>query len=93
VNAHVDSSSNKISNSEDSYDPNTESVQSDIESVHPYADADTQQRPKWAQTTLQDAMDLIGDPTNTRRTRSNFEEPTISLTAIEPFPFRNIFLV
>jgi hypothetical protein len=27
-----------------------------------------QQRPKWAHTTLQDARDLVGDPTDLRRT-------------------------
>jgi hypothetical protein len=51
------------------------------------------QRPKWAQTTLQDARDLVGDPTNTRRTRSDFEEPPIALTTTEPLPSRHIFLV
>jgi hypothetical protein len=61
--------------------------------VHPYADAEPQQRPKWAQTTLQDEIDLVGDPADTRRTRSNFEEPLISLTATKPFPFKDIFLV
>jgi hypothetical protein len=61
--------------------------------VHPYADAKPQRRPKWNQTSLQDAGDLVGDPTNTRRTRSNFEEPPIALTSTEPFPSRHIFLV
>jgi hypothetical protein len=69
---------------EDSDDPNTGSVQS-------YANLE--QRPKWAHTTLQDAGDLVGDPTHTRRTRSDFEEPPIALTATKPFPSRNIFLV
>jgi hypothetical protein len=70
-----------------------ESLHSYAESVHPYVDADPEQRPNWAQTTLQDARDLVGDPVNTRRTRSDLEEPPISLTSIEPFPSRHIFLV
>jgi hypothetical protein len=47
----------------------------------------------WALTTLQHAGDLIGDPTDTRRTRSNFEEPPIALTATEPLPSKHLFLV
>jgi hypothetical protein len=46
-----------------------------------------------AQTTLQDAGDLIGDRADTRRTRSDFEEPPVALTATEPFPSRHLFLV
>jgi hypothetical protein len=61
--------------------------------VHPYADAEPEQRPKWAQPTLQDAGDLVGDPTDTRRTRSDFEEPPLALTATEPFPPMHLFLV
>jgi hypothetical protein len=45
------------------------------------------------QTTLQDAQDLVGDPTDTRRTQYDFEEPPLSFTSTEPFPPRNIFLV
>jgi hypothetical protein len=61
--------------------------------VHPDADVEPEKRPKWAQTTLQDAGDLVGDPTDTRRTRSDFEEPPLALTSTEPFPPRHIFLV
>jgi hypothetical protein len=43
--------------------------------------------------TLQDALDLIDDPVDTRRTRYDFEEPPFSLTSTEPFPSRHIFLV
>jgi hypothetical protein len=68
-------------------------VQSNAKSEHPDADAEPEQRPKWAQTTLQDAGDLVSDPVDTRRTQSDFEEPPIALTAIEPFPSRHIFLV
>jgi hypothetical protein len=50
-------------------------------------------RPNWAQTTLQDAQDLIGDPTDTRRTQSDLEDPPLSLTTTKPFPPRHIFLV
>jgi hypothetical protein len=61
--------------------------------VHPDADAEPEQRPKWAKTTLQDAGDLVGDPADTRRTRSDFEEPPLALTTTEPLPPRHIFLV
>jgi hypothetical protein len=37
--------------------------------------------------------DLVGDPTDTRRTRSDFEDPPVALTATEPFPSKHIFLV
>jgi hypothetical protein len=65
----------------------------DAESEHPDAVAEPKQRPKWAQTTLQAAGDLVGDPVDTRRTRSDFEEPPIALTATEPFPSIHLFLV
>jgi hypothetical protein len=47
--------------------------------------------PKWVHNTLQDARDLVGDPVDTRRTRSDFEENPIALTATELFPSRHIF--
>jgi hypothetical protein len=71
--AHVDSSSDEIFYSKDSYDLDTESVQSNAESVHPDRDAELEKRPKWTKTTLQDAGDLVGDPANTKRNRSDFE--------------------
>jgi hypothetical protein len=61
--------------------------------VHVNVDVELEPRPKWAQTTLQDAGDLVGDLADTRRTRSNFEDPPLALTANEPFPPRHIFLV
>jgi hypothetical protein len=79
--------------SKDSYDPNIESVQLDVESVHPYADVEPEPRPKCAQTTLQDIVDLVGDPTDTRRNRYDCEEPHISITSTKPLPPRHIFLV
>jgi hypothetical protein len=88
--AHAESSSEKSSDSEDS---NIDLVQLDAESVHQDVDAEPQQRPKWAQTTLQDAGDLVGDAVDTRRIRSDFEEPPIALTATEPLPSRHHFLV
>jgi hypothetical protein len=91
--AHDDSSSDESYDSEDSGDPNTESVLSDAESMHANADVEPEQRPKWAKTTPQDARDLVGDPTDTRRTRSDFEEPPLALTATELMPPRHIFLV
>jgi hypothetical protein len=41
--------------------------------------------PTWAQKTLQDAGELIGDPADTRRTRSQFFWAPQDLAAIEPF--------
>jgi hypothetical protein len=61
--------------------------------VHVDADAEPEMSPKWAKTTLKDAGDLVGDPAHTRRTRSDFEEPPLALTASEPMPPRHIFLV
>jgi hypothetical protein len=37
--------------------------------------------------------DLVGDPTDTRRTRSDFKEPPLALTTTEPMPPKHIFLV
>jgi hypothetical protein len=87
--AHVDSSSNEISDSLDSYDSDTYSVQSE----HPDVVVELEQRPKWAQTTLQDVGDLVGDPADTRRTRYDFKEPPITLTTTEPFLSMHLFLV
>jgi hypothetical protein len=50
--AHDDSSSDEIYDLEDSDDPDMESVQLDAESMHPYAHAEPEKRPKWAHTTL-----------------------------------------
>jgi hypothetical protein len=91
--AHADSSSDEISDSKDLYDPDTKLVQSNADSTHPYVDAELEKRPKWAKTSLQDVGDLVGDPTDTRRTRSNFKEPPLALTSIEPMPTKNILLV
>jgi hypothetical protein len=38
------------------------------------------QRPKWARSTLQEVGDLVGDPANPRRMRSQFEEPPHAVT-------------
>jgi hypothetical protein len=91
--AHADSCLDKSSDLEDSDDSDLDSVHLDVESENPDAVAKPDQRPKWAHTTLQDVGDLVSDPVNTRRTRSDFEEPPIALTATEPFPSRHIFLV
>jgi hypothetical protein len=40
--------------------------------------------PKWAQTTLQATKDLVGDPTNQRGRRFQFEDPPHALTTTEP---------
>ena len=92
-NGHADSSSNEISDSEDSDDSKSESIHLDADSYHLDAVADLEHRPKWAQTTLQDVGDLVGDPTDTRRTRYDLEEPPIALTTTEPLPSMHIFLV
>ena len=92
-NSHVDSSSDASYDSKDSNDSDIESTLLDVDSVHVDGDVELEPRPKWAQTTLQDAGDLFGDPVDTRRTRSNFEEPPIALTSTEPFSSRHIFLV
>jgi hypothetical protein len=42
---------------------------------------------------FQDAGDLVGDPTDTRRNRFYFEEPPLSITATKPMPPIDIFLV
>jgi hypothetical protein len=67
-NAHADSSSDESSNSEESNDLDSESVQLDVELEHLDVVAETEQRPKWAHITLEDVGDLVGDPTDTRRT-------------------------
>jgi hypothetical protein len=91
--AHAKSSSDASSDSEDSDDLDSESVYLDANLEHPDVVVEPEQRPKWAQTTLQDAGNLVGDPADTRRTRSDFEEPPVALTSTEPFPSRHIFLV
>jgi hypothetical protein len=65
----------------------------DVESVHADADAKPNSRPKWAKTTLQDARDIVGDPVDTRRNRSDFEEPPLALISTELMPPRHLFLV
>jgi hypothetical protein len=68
-------------------------IQQDVDSKHPDAVAEPEQRPNWAQTTLQDVGDVVGDPANTRRNQSDFKEPPIALTSTEPFPSMHLFLV
>jgi hypothetical protein len=60
--------------------------------MHEDADAETEQRPKWANNTLQDAGYLVGDPTDTRRNRSDFLEPPLAITATEMIPPKGYFL-
>jgi hypothetical protein len=61
--------------------------------VHPDAYAKPEKRPRWAQTTLQDVRDLVGDPVDTRRNHSDFDEPLIALIATKTLPSRNLFFV
>jgi hypothetical protein len=42
-------------------------MQLDANLKHPDVVAEPEKRPKWAHTTLQDARNCIGDPTDTRR--------------------------
>jgi hypothetical protein len=84
--AHADSSSDESFDSEDSDDSDSESVQLDAKSEHPYVVAEPEQRPKWAQTTLQAAGDLVGDPTNTRRTRYDFRSLLLHSLPLNHFP-------
>jgi hypothetical protein len=61
--------------------------------MHPDVDAEQKQRPKWAQTTLHDVGDLVGELDDTKRTRSDFEETPLAFTATEPLPPGHLFLV
>jgi hypothetical protein len=61
--------------------------------VHVDADAEPEERPKWAKTTLKDVGDLVGDPDDTMRTRFYFEAPPLVLTATKSMPPRHILLV
>jgi hypothetical protein len=69
---HADSSSNESFYSEDSNYLYIDSVHLDAGSTHPNEDVEPEEGTKWAQTTLQDVGDLVGDPSNTRRIRSDF---------------------
>jgi hypothetical protein len=40
--------------------------------------------PKWVESTLYDAKYLVGDPTDPRRTKYQYEDPLHVLTATEP---------
>jgi hypothetical protein len=51
---------------EDSTHSDAKSKHSDADSVH--VDEEPKQMPKWAQYTLQDAGDLVGDLSDPRRT-------------------------
>jgi hypothetical protein len=61
--------------------------------MHADVDVELDMRPKWANTTLQDAGDLVGDPVKTRRTQSDCKEPPLSVTSTELILSRHIFLV
>jgi hypothetical protein len=61
--------------------------------VHIDANAEQESRPKWANTTLQDAGYQVGDLADTRRTRSDFKEPPLVLSATELMPPKHLFLV
>ena len=50
-------------------------------------------RPKWAQKTLQSAGELVGDPTDLRRTRYQFEGAPHVLTATNPLYPMHAYIV
>ena len=50
------------------------------------------QLPTWVEKTLQDAGELVGDPTDTRRTRSQFFEAPQALDTMEPFLPINFYM-
>jgi hypothetical protein len=56
-------------------------------------DDEPQQMPKWVHSTLQGAGDLVGDPPDQRRMRSQFEEPPHSLATIEPMMHMHCYMV
>jgi hypothetical protein len=55
--------------------------------------SELQQMPKWAQSTLQEAGDLAGDPLDSRRTRSQHEEPSHVLSSFEPVMPMHFYMV
>jgi len=61
--------------------------------MHEASSIDPEQRPKLAKTTLWDVGDLVGDPTDTRSNRSDFEELPLTLSATKPMLPRHLFLV
>ena len=50
-----------------------------------HADNEPQQMPKWAQSTIQEEGDLVGDLAYQRRMRSEFEQPPRALATTKPF--------
>ena len=63
--------------------PSEQPFGSDIEDEEQVMAAPTQ-LPTWAEKTLQDAGELVGDPADTRRTRSQFFGAPQALAATEP---------
>jgi hypothetical protein len=95
-NAHVDSSLDESFDSEDSNDSYLESVQSDAKSEHQDVVAEPEQRPKWAQTTLQAAgISLVIQPIlgGIDLISRSLLLHSLPLTATELFPSRHLFLV
>jgi hypothetical protein len=52
-----------------------------------------QQMPKWAQSTLQEVGVLAGNPLDSRRTRSQHEEPSHVLSSSEPTMPMHFYMV
>jgi hypothetical protein len=52
-----------------------------------------QQMPKWEQSTLQEAGNLAGDPLDSRRTRSQHEEPSNVFSYFQPVMPMHCYIV
>jgi hypothetical protein len=61
--------------------------------VHEHVIIDLNLRPRWAQHTQQVTKDLVGEPTNPRRTRSQFEGVLHALIAIDPLLPMHFYMV
>ena len=53
-----------------SYDVSDSDIDDDDDDMHSYHDSPI--RPKWAEKTIQATGDLVGDPLDSRKTRSQF---------------------
>jgi hypothetical protein len=67
-------------------------LKSDLD-VHEHVIVDPYLRPWWAQHTLQTVKDLVGDPVDPRRTRSQFEGVLHALTTTKPLLPMHYYMV
>jgi hypothetical protein len=61
--------------------------------VHEHACVDPEPRPKWAQSILPTVDDLVDDPVDPRRMRSQFEGDPHALTTTEPIIPMHCYMV